>query len=876
VSPQAPRSGGFSVNGQPSDTNVYWVDGISANFGSGPLDADLKAPAAGQYASVTSLGTTHGLVALDALQEFRVVASTASAEYGGAPGGQFSLLTRQGTNQIHATAYAYLRNGYFDATDWFGRYNGIQNSLYYYQQDVGGALGMPLAFWNPKQTPSRTQLFGSYEEMHVQQRTAPLVEYAPAYQLIQNAPVPVQVAFRALPTGDTGYPSSNAALGEYIGVEPSPPSFLKSMDFRVDHSFGDRMAGFVRFGNTPSASESTLLLTDTEAKLHNQSLTLGLDGQISSQAGNEFRFGWARASSSSVSTIQPQRPYQAAADLPAALGSPGASSETRAEVYMRIAGIGDTSAWTDGGENALRQIEARDTFSSQRGPHLLRFGVDARNLHSAVVPLAWTIEADYLGANSVSTNSADLLLLRRIEPAHPVFDGLSAFVQDQWRMARNIAVNAGLRWDVNPAPTSSDGRDAFRVTGDPNQPETLSVSPRGTPLWKTDWLAAGPRIGVAWQPVQKPGRELILRGGFGVLFDTPDRAAAPAFTALGFTSTTLEPNAGIPTTAPAPPSPDIPGPASLGYVFSQRLADPYSMQSNISLEQAVGEHQSVVLSYVGASGRDLLLPLRRQVSTAATPLQEVVNFPTGLSSRFDSLQLAYRGQVRSRLAWMTSYVWAHALDFGGPNPWATPTRGNADTDIRQNLQAAFSWTLPQAGAPGLAHNALSGWGVDGRFFLRSAYPVTVLGNLFHDPVTGEQFYTGADLIPGKPLDLHDRSLPGGRILNGGPNVADGAFQLPAGSSQGDAPRNIARGFGAQQLSLSLRRDIHLYNQLYLQVRGDVFNVSNSPDFGYVVPNLGDQLFGQPTLSLNQSYGQSGSLYQPGGPRSLQWMFRVHW
>jgi hypothetical protein len=60
------------------------------------------------------------------------------------------------------------------------------------------------------------------------------------------------------------------------------------------------------------------------------------------------------------------------------------------------------------------------------------------------------------------------------------------------------------------------------------------------------------------------------------------------------------------------------------------------------------------------------------------------------------------------------------------------------------------------------------------------------------------------------------------------------------------------------------------------MRGDVFNVSNSPDFGYIVPGLSDRLFGQPTLSLNQSYGQSGSLYQPGGPRSLQWMFRVRW
>jgi hypothetical protein len=166
--------------------------------------------------------------------------------------------------------------------------------------------------------------------------------------------------------------------------------------------------------------------------------------------------------------------------------------------------------------------------------------------------------------------------------------------------------------------------------------------------------------------------------------------------------------------------------------------------------------------------------------------------------------------------------------------------------------------------------------LDGRIFLRSSYPVTVLGNLFHDPVTGEQFYTGSDLVHGKPLYLSNSSLPGGRMLNGGPSVADGAFQLPVGTSQGNAPRNIARGFGAQQLSMSLRRDIHLYDRIYLQVRGDVFNVSNSPDFGYIVPNLSDQLFGQPTLSLNQSYGQTGSLYQPGGPRSLQWMFRVRW
>ena len=886
VSPQLPRDSGFSVNGQSPDTNSYWVDGISGNFGSGSLDSDLKVPAAGQYAAVTSLGTTQGLVGLDALQEFRVVASTASAEYGGTTGGQFSLLTRQGTDRIHATAFTYQRYHQADGEDWFTGYYGTpKKPSPYDQKDVGGSLAMPLLFRRQSPAQSRTQFFGSYEENSVRQRTAPLVQYIPSYTLVGSAPTAIQNAFQAFAGYSTTLPgfSTNPALIEFSVYQPSLPSSLRSMDFRIDHTFGTRLSGFLRFGDTPSNSESTSILTMTEAKLSNQSLTLGLDAQLSSQAGNEFRIGWSRAGSSTVSTIYPDllgspvpEPGWTTVDLPAALGSPGASSQTRSELYMRIAGIGDTSAWTDGGSNALRQIEVRDTFSFQRGPHLIQVGVDVRDLHSAVRPLPWTIEADYLSGNSVLTNSADYLILRTNEPAHPVFQQFAAFVQDQWRVSRNFNVSAGLRWDVNPPPRSSDGHDAFRVNGNPDLPATMSVSPRGTSLWETDWLTLGPRIGFAWQPVQTPGHELILRGGFGVVYDTPNRAAAPAFTALGFTSTILTRMASIPASEAGPVDPGIPNSESLGYIFPQHLRNPYSLQWNVTVERAVGQHQSIDLSYVGASGHDLLIPQRHQISSSAIPLQELVTFPSGYSSQFDSLQLGYHGQYRSHLAWMTSYVWAHTLDFGSPNPWAAPTRGNADTDVRHNLQAAASWTLPEMGGRGFAHNALSGWGIDARYFLRSSYPVTVLGNLFHDPVTGERFYTGADLVPGRPFYLSNRSVPGGRMLNGGPDVINGAFQLPTGNTQGNAPRNIARGFGAQQLSLSLRRDIHLYDRLYMQLRCDGFNVSNSPDFGYIVPTLTDQLFGQPILSLNQSYGQTGSLYQPGGPRSLQWMVRFRW
>ena len=54
----------------------------------------------------------------------------------------------------------------------------------------------------------------------------------------------------------------------------------------------------------------------------------------------------------------------------------------------------------------------------------------------------------------------------------------------------------------------------------------------------------------------------------------------------------------------------------------------------------------------------------------------------------------------------------------------------------------------------------------------------------------------------------------------------------------------------------------------------MFNVSNHPNFGYIDPYLPDLLFGEPTKLLNQSFGTTGSIYQQGGPRSMQISLRL--
>jgi hypothetical protein len=111
-------TGDFSVNGQRTESNNYSVDGVSANVGAGNGYGVTGAATGGAVASSTALGTTQSLVSVDALQEFRVLSSTYSAEYGRSPGGQFNFLPRSGTDHLHGTAFDYRSNDYSVPTQY--------------------------------------------------------------------------------------------------------------------------------------------------------------------------------------------------------------------------------------------------------------------------------------------------------------------------------------------------------------------------------------------------------------------------------------------------------------------------------------------------------------------------------------------------------------------------------------------------------------------------------------------------------------------------------------------------------------------------------------------------------------------------------------
>ncbi len=879
--------GDFSVNGQRPDSNAYTVDGVSGNIGPGVLTVQRKLPSAGNLAGTTALGTTQSLVSVDALQEFRVLGSTYSAEYGRTPGGQFTLLTRSGTNVIHGSAYDYLRNNIFDAPDWFNHFYLAPVDVSFRQNDFGGTLGAPIVLPRLYDGRNRTFFFLSYEGLRVLQPTAPLVQYVPSIEIRKDAPTALQPVLNAFPVPaeplTIGAPTDATGLTAATYAAESWPSHINSTSLRLDHNFSSKLSNFFRYGDTPSDSQSRSLSSLTTNDVHNRTFTLGLTAQLSPTMSDEFRIGYARSNSLLNTAIDNYYRYSISPtvdyhpDLNAYLGIPGSYSSARAEAYIHIPGLGESAINTDDATSSLHQWNVRNTFNLQAAHHLISLGIDERHIVSSLHPPAVSIEADFFDQASILNNLASDITITKSGPATPVFNEFSAFAQDEWRISKALTLSLGLRWEVDPPPSEENGRDAYTVLGNVASPGTLKLAPRGTPLWHTSWYNLAPRVGAAWMVDKRPGKEVIFRAGGGVFFDTDNQAAAGAFNAVGFSASTHVSNASIPVPAAQfdfSATPVAPYTNTTAFAFPPQLQLPYTFQWNLAVDKALGRDQALTVSYVGAAGRRLLQSQLMDVRHENPNLGEVYYFPENITSNYQALQVKFQRSISPELQILSSYTLSHTLGYGSTDAIYPLTYGTSDFDVRHNFQAALSWNAPKLSGGWIRRNLLTGWGADGRLIARTAFPVTPLGNLFSDPVTGNRYYSGVDIVPGQPLYLYGPEYPGGRMFNGGPGVVNPGFRLPNGTAAGNAPLNMLRGFGDEQVNVAVRREIHLSDSLSLQLRAETFNLLNHPDLGYINPYLTDQLFGQSTLMLNQSFGPTGSLYQQGGPRSLQFMLKV--
>lgn len=861
-------SGEFSVNGQRTESNYYTVDGVTGNINAGDGNGVFGPSSTGALAAATVLGTTQSLVPVDALQEFRVLSSSYSAQYGRTPGGQFSMVTRSGTNVAHGSAFDYLRNNFFDANDWFNDHYGASIPALQ-QNDFGGTLGGPV--WIPRiyDGKDRSFLFVAYEGLRLNQPQAATIQYVPDNYMRQSAPGALQPMLNAFPVQnglDYGTPSS-PSLAEFI--EPySLPSRIDSTSIRIDQALTRRLSVFFRAGYTPSSATARALSVVTEREANTQSYTAGITGELFRQVSNEFRLEYATTDASSVGHLD-SFGNASPANLAELLGA-GSYLNTQSAIQLYFPSIGSGQLLVNNALNEGRQWNVVDTISQSFGHHGLQYGIDYLHVKSPTVPPPTFVDALFLSPQSVLGNGADIEALAHFLPASPIFTEFSAFIQDEWHVRPNLNLSLGVRWEINPPPGEAHGNNAYTLGGNLGDPGSLYLAPRGTALWKTSWYNFAPRFGVAWIAHPHPGRETVLRAGGGVFFDTDNKEAAQGFSGIGFSAFKIISGYPLPFTPEQlnfSPSVAPPYTADYIYAFPKNLQLPYTFEWSASLEQALGKSQTLSLSYVGSNGRRLINYTENNLAPLNPNFGEVILFHSGLTSSYQALQVRFQRSVSPGLQVLGSYTWSHSLDYGSNDYVLPATRGNSDFDIRNNFQGGASWDIPSR-STGVRGLLLHDWGMDVRAMARTAFPITLGGNYLTDPATGSQYYGNLDLVPGQPIYLYASSYPGGRAIN------PAAFTYPVNNGAGDAPRNFARGFGATQINLAARRQFHLHEGLSLQFRAEAFNVLNHPNFGYVDPNLGDATFGQATQMLNQSLATMAAQYQQGGSRSMQFAIKL--
>jgi hypothetical protein len=197
----------FNVAGARSQSNIYLLDGVSN------MDTQVNA-------------NLNNFRISDAVQEFAVQTSVSTAEFGRGTGGEVSVVTKSGTNQLHGSLFEYLRNSDFDAADFFtNKARSTKNPLH--RNQFGGTAGGPIK-------RDKTFIFGSYEEFR---QVAPTVSLTRVPTDAERAQVtdPISKALLQFwPTANTSVGSNNfvANVGsttfDYTGL------------VKVDHNFSDR------------------------------------------------------------------------------------------------------------------------------------------------------------------------------------------------------------------------------------------------------------------------------------------------------------------------------------------------------------------------------------------------------------------------------------------------------------------------------------------------------------------------------------------------------------------------------------------------------------------------------------------------------------
>ena len=871
--------------------------------GGGPRSVNFQMDGAGH--NDTYLNTNLPFPNPDAIQEFNVATNNLSAQYGIGAGAVVNVITKSGTNSIHGDLFEFVRNGDFNARNFFAP---VQDTLK--RNQFGGAVGGPIL-------KDKLFYFGTFQGTRIRSAAAGKISFVPTAAERAGDFSAIGTQLRDPKTG-VAYPGNQIPVSQFsppalffLKTIPLPngpngqltytgPSLIQNDDQylgKIDYLHGrHRLSGSffrTRF-NEPAdvaIAQQNILAADSggnQVWIKN----LAVNHSFTATPNLLFNtwFGWDQQTGGSRSGA----PY------PFSNAGVNIAAPTPPELVVSVSGFFSVST------NHLGNFDRgdytfREDVTLQRGTHELHFGGEAVRVYNNLVN-TFTMSGQFtFGAGTAlsGSNLSDYMLgaASAFLQGGGEFKRLtgtlwSLYVQDNWRVNQKLTLNYGLRWDPYFPYTEKDGRVVCFAPGQksqrfPNAPLGLlyggSNADPGCPSQTgsyPDRSNFGPRLGFAYR-LGAEGKT-VIRGGAGLYFTPPgnhdsnglvDTAPfGPRFNFSGNLSF-QDPfaSAGIANPFPAQYGPTLPGanaqftlPVSVYGTIQRNWHMPELATWNLTVERQIGKDIVGRVAYVGNKGTYLasgVLGFREQNPAIYIPGQSTLANtqqrrlypqlgPVGLfssddDSHYHALQLNLEKRFSRGFTILANYTWSKMIDDYGPSGTTNPFNRRFDYGISND---DIPSVIHFSGLWQIPHANVRG-AADRILNGWELTGITLWRSGFPFTITSgvDNSFSGvgldrADFLGGNPS--LDPGRPHGDLIAQYFNTA--LFTRNAVGTFGNAGKNNLRAPGMFDTDLGLIKNTKITERINTQFRAEFFNAFNNVNFSGPSTSLASSSFGRIT------------------------------
>lgn len=619
----------LTISGARPQQNNYRLDGVSLN----------------DYSNGAPGSVLGGNLGVDAIQEFSVLTSNYSAEYGKTSGGVVNAITRSGTNSFHGSIYEFLRNSALDARNYFE--DPAFPKASFKRNQFGGAIGGPViknhtfffadyegvrqskGIANTNSVPSPTARGGTLHctqgDVDGNKHGCAAAGLGTAYTVTVDPATQKYLALYPVPLASSQCAATNdTCLFTFNGQQVITENFFTT---RIDHKFSDKDAvfGTYLYDKTPYNSPDSFGNVGLNSLSSRQILAVEETHSFTPSLVNAARFGFNHESVANNASVKAINPAAADATLGAFAGR-NASLVKVPKLTDMPGGIGGLPTYF----YHWNSFQGYDDAFLSKGTHSIKFGAAFERMQLQATAFTdpngiWAFRdlSDFL-ANTPSTFNAGIA--STVTPRNFRQNIIGAYVQDDWRWKSYFTWNVGLRYEMATMPTETQGKlinlrnisDLLPVCG-----KAISGCSGAGPLLLSNPTLHNfePRIGFAWDVLHNG--KMAVRGGIGLFDVLPlpyqfilmETQAAPFFQ---YASLRWQKNP--PKFPVAPPAAFDPSNAKLRstYIESNPHRN-YVTQWNLNVQYQLTPSLAALVAYVGSRG--VHQPFRVDDADTALPIK---------------------------------------------------------------------------------------------------------------------------------------------------------------------------------------------------------------------------------------------------------------